>query len=527
LLALLAAFAPACHGGKGATSPGVLSGPPGLRFAPADAVYAFAMLEPPPPALLTQYHSTLQSSLKSDPLLSVDPGDLSRDSGERVSAAILQELAAAPSAQIAEFLGISPSSRMVLYGVGAWPVLRMEITDEAKLKALVGRVATRAKVSAAEKTASGGRSYWQWELGGAVLVMATSSAEVVFAMAPPDQVESILPNVLGLSPPAKNLANVPLLGEVIQRHGLRPVFSGYFDLQRLVALPEMAQAMAALPPECPGEIQRLIALAPRLVFGYRRMDAIGFHGALTLESPLFGSALAAIGAPTPGVDLPMPPGAMVTFGLALDLEKTLKLMGIAADAVDRTPFRCPALEEMNELPTALRGARAAVPAELRGFRGMSLVVDDLDAGAKKMRGAAVVVMPDAINLVRGLGALGLPVNVQDDGVPVALPLASMGFDWGPAYLSVRGDRLALTMGDGALTRAATVLGAAAPKSSPLAAWGFDVEKFVSFASSAFGAEDAPDLLASQTATGTMTVGLTASSAGISLELIGEWPAAKE
>ena len=134
---------------------GDLVAPTLFEHIPVDTPYVFASFEPIPPEYWHHTFAQLGPAVQ-DVLRRV----ASDNSGPSPAArALFSELGADLSAAGLERLGLSPSPRFAIYGLGPMPVVRLEISDAARLTATIERIGARVGAGF-ERRAASGRTYW-------------------------------------------------------------------------------------------------------------------------------------------------------------------------------------------------------------------------------------------------------------------------------------------------------------------------------------------------------------------------------
>ena len=492
LLLALVLVAGCAHGRGRGDGKGAAAGPASLALVPADTPYAMAMLEPFDRVLAEKFMAMAGSSLDKTLAQLKEVGGPLKDSPglTRLLVAVLEELRGNVSFAGAQKLGFNPSGRMVIYGLGIYPVFRVEIADARTLRATIDRVLARAEVQLPEHRL-GEQAYWRIDADGPSVVLALVGGELVAGVFPSALVADALPYLFGHKKPARSLRDTGVLAEIARTHGLDPRFVGYGDLRATAALflggqpgalplpPEVAGELAGLPASCKQEAARLVALAPRLVFGYDRLDERLISMRMTLETAAeVSQAVAALSRPAPGLAL-LPEGPpLAAFGAGIDANAAIALARRAALAVIRQPFECPAFSGLNEAAHEVeQGLAQALPPYVTGVSGVMVTLDELDIESRpiRVRGSAVLVGSGVGELVRlaiGLISSGQSVPLSADGRPVALPLTALGVPGlDQAYLGLKGERAAIAVGKGASERVVALLGAKAPERAPLIMFG--------------------------------------------------------
>jgi hypothetical protein len=485
----------ACHS-KSATNEPISSswsGPTLLSYVPAKTPYVLAVLQPPDAALrarlLGTYARGLREGLAKLDALRSDP-HASQTPWMRAFDALEHELAGRDPTQWADALGIDPAGKFVLYGLGVWPVLRLHLTDAARLRTVVERVAAAA-APAVQHQVQAGHPYWTIPVKKGVVVGAVLDDHAVLAFVPAASLPAALPHLLGTQRPQASLRNAQTLPALMSRHRFGPFMVGFLDVRRLFDVIESGGPLhdaittklgASLPAACRPDVDRMVALAPRMVFGYDRLDEQGMSARLVLETaPWLTAELAKL-----RVDVPAAPTsgqALLSMGAAVDVDGLASWVKSAAARVRAHPLSCPQLQELNESIAKLAASfdQQQLPPSLQGLRGATLVIDDMTLIPPNGTGHLAVYGAHVDQLVQKVTAL-VPflasLHIPPDGTPVPLPLARFGApSLPPAHVAMRGDRLVLTLGPDSANRAANQLAAPAHGASPLVTFAFDPNRF--------------------------------------------------
>lgn len=467
-----------------------------LAQVPVDSPYLMAMLDPLPGAVKEQMFDSLDKKVAAAFELSRDVDRSQLEPPMRAYFAMLDELAGKNLKEWGRELGFDPSGRFVLYGLGVWPVLRLSVANEPRMRQVITRMLAAAGAPTTERTVQG-RRYWQLDVKWLSIVGGIVDGQAVFAVLPTAAVAQYLPLVLGLDKPARSLHASGSLDALIGRYQFLPTMIGYLDARFTADIlagrssssnteldKPLRSAIGPISETCRADLDRLAGYVPRIVFGYHRLDTKGIHGSLALElPPSVVAALQRIRTAVP--DLPTGLGARATFhvGLAANLDELLPLVFQLTTYVREHPFACPWFAPLGEAAAQLAATLdQPLPAALYGMRGMALVFEHLTLEPFDARGHAVIASDhanDLLNLVlpRLPGMSGIVVH--PDARPVQLPLGGLG---APAtltgYAATRIDRAAIAVGPASASEVVEVLNRPPPKRSPLASFGFDVERMI-------------------------------------------------
>jgi hypothetical protein len=213
-----------------------------LAYAPVDTPYLAGNLEPIPDAVIDAFITRFQ------PVLDAVQSDLSKlhaklasepdpaDQGERLVYAIIGELDGKLSRQGIDSLGFKLRSYNVIYGMGAFPVIRFELSDADALRNTVQRILDQAGISAPALVYEG-VSYWRLsddsdQESPIDLYLSILDDHMAVGIFPPLAEADMLPGFLGLELPEESNA-AARLAELNRKHDYSSYGSGILELARL------------------------------------------------------------------------------------------------------------------------------------------------------------------------------------------------------------------------------------------------------------------------------------------------------
>lgn len=488
-----------CGGGGGGSRPAALSSrwtaPPILSHVPADSPYLVAVLEPVNESLRRRMLQGFDQQLAE----SMHMLDKARDSGHalepwmRAVIAIMNELRGKDAATWTEQLGFDPRGKFVLYGLSVWPVVRIEIASPARLRSAIERVLTAAGETPQQRMLDG---HAYWVAGGKELSFVASvlDREAVVAVVPTGSLDAALPLVLGTRTPEHNLATTDTVPELFGRHRFLGILLAYVDARSLVDSvtrpapgpldAPLRAATGPISPACRTDLDRLAAIAPRLVLGYRRLDDAGFEASAVVETaPGVVSGLRKLHTSVPEVTAPLSGHPLFALGAAVDPRQLVAWLGSVTQKLHDHPFACPWFSDVNEAGRDLADKLARpLPPTWLGVRGFSMVVDDVTPSPLDVAGHVLVAGDRIADLVSSLtGTIpwiaGIPL--ARNGQPMALPIRQLQLPVKSAHLALTTDRLVIAAGENSERSATEHLAAPAPRSSPLALMAFDLPRLQS------------------------------------------------
>src|SRR5262245_9717955 len=256
------------------------SAPAILAPVPADSPYVVALVDPVSEALRAKMMARLdaqltQSMQKLGALSGVDRSTL--EPWARALLALGDELRGTKPSQWFEKLGLTERGRFVLYGLSLWPVLRVDISDAARLRKVIERLLTAGGFPVQQRTLDR-RAYWLAAGRDFSFIASVLDREAVAAVVPTATIDAALPLVLGTRAPEHPLAATTTVPELLARHKFIGALVAYFDVPNLITIltgPQpgpldipLRAATGPVSPVCRAELDRFAAVVPRVVLGY-------------------------------------------------------------------------------------------------------------------------------------------------------------------------------------------------------------------------------------------------------------------
>lgn len=489
LVALVALVGACSHSTPTTTPRGSWHGTDTLANVPADTPYLFAWLEAPPEAVRMRLMANLDAyavpkineaaSIPLDQRIEMPPY-------RRALLGILDAMHGSNPALYWENLGFKHNGQWIMYGLGVWPVLRVEVADANKLRAILADAVKTLNMPIVEQRQLDGVPYWVASKNGLSGIASVTKHDAIVALVPTASLADSLPIVLGTKPVAHSLRDSGEIGKVTQSHHLTQNLVAYLDSHRVVEALERKDAFATTSvfsaPACHADYERIADAVPRLVFGYEKLDANGFLGSFVADlAPDIAKRMAAL-----HTAMPSPPDvskALLSIVIAADFDTGIANARAWMQALVDHPFECPAFAESKSLfAMGLEAVNKAIPAELHGLKGGELVVDDASEKPPSGSGYLVVagdqvamMLSQWLQKIPGLGGM----NVAPDGQPVELPVAMLGIEGvRSAHLAMHTGRVAIAVGDRSKTEVSTALAAPNAAHSPLAVLTWDIAKFM-------------------------------------------------
>lgn len=466
-----------------------------LRFVPAETPYVIANTEALPREFADKIGAAIDPILKKfETELAGQKATLTDSPDDKVAKAVIEELEGNLNRAGLEKLGLDPDFRFVLYGLGLMPVLRMELKDGEAFKAAIARVESKSGMKAPTAQA-GDLQYWRVSNDGITVVIAIVGSQLVLGVTPDATAEKAVPMILGQQLPDATAATA--LAATAGKHGFRNTF-GYVDATIIASTVmgdgkglagEIFAALSkgeapVLDANCKTEIGGIVAKFPRMAFGYTELSGQKITARYTLETEAgLAAELKGLTAPVPG--LGQDDGALLAFGMGINLQKTLDFAKAKAAAVASAPYTCPLLADLNQGFTEMNaGLQAApIPPFVMGIRGFNVVVKDGKIGPEGPSGikATAIIAADKANELFEMAKGQVPplagLTVPADGTPVALPPGTVPPVVDAPHIAVNANGIAISVGIGeekGLTALLNTVGAA----GPVVAVTYDIKRFL-------------------------------------------------
>ncbi len=450
-----------------------------LAFVPPDAPYVAANLEPIPENVLESYLAKAQPVLDSlqDRMsrarsrMEADGEAGNSDPSEKLAHALLSELDGKLNRAGMESIGFDLRALHAVYGVGAFPVVRLGLSDPAALRATILRILDEAGVPAPEQDFQG-VSYWKISDEGpddvpVGVYISILEEHLAIGILPLVAEMELLPAFLGLEmPPGSDAAS--RLAELNGAHGYTPYGSGILDTHALIdALVQpgslAGRAMASsthlshspMTPECISEIHGIADNAPRMTMGVQDLDEHAIAMQYRIEAPdsLAGRLMSLVS------EIPMVgglPGKVVEFAFGLKFGPVRDFLVEKATAISNDPYQCEHLAELNlKAADALARLNQPMPPFLNNFRGVRVSLTEFILGRETLpenaRGYLALHVEQPQMLV-GMAQMLLPdiseLAITPGDPPVRLPENMVPAPGVVAYASMTGNAIGIALGEG-------------------------------------------------------------------------------
>ena len=478
-----------------------------LSYVPADTLIFSGALEPASwqdnfAVLQTRWQGLipepdqLQSEL--DKLAKeLDGEGQSADAGLRMLLGLYGEFATAlqRGEQAPAALGLGDKVDQAFYTVGALPVLRVKLADEAAFDRFIQAAETRFQAKG-EQAQLDGVSYRRYPFATdgefpLALVLAKQAGFAVLTLDTGDLIpaEQGLKPALGLVKPAHSLADSDLLAQLVKQHGFEPFALGYLNHLGLVQgitradspLAQLAdklshgQASQELAPwrsqGCQQDLEGMAALWPRTLFGYTKLERSAAGLSLGTAGKLESTDAAAM---TELQKLqgfvPKDAKGLLAVNLGLNVDALAPVLSQLWGRATQASFSCEPLvalqQDLKQSNPAMLGMMTGM---IQGLQGLGVELQDLKLGAEdpqsempKIEALSFTAHVSASKPEQLWGMLGMldpqlaQLPLPAEGQSVDLPLPPMFPLPQGVKLARYGQHLALYSGEAGAARAAEI-----------------------------------------------------------------------
>jgi hypothetical protein len=450
-----------------------------LAYVPSDTPYLAASLEPIPADVIDSYLARMQpviDMLQAD--LSTARAELdstgaaaSEDPEAKLMRAVLSEFDGNLSRSGLGSLGIDLGAQKVAYGLGAFPVVRVGLSNAETLRETILRILKNAEISAPEQDFQG-VAFWRLAdddssdvpVGLYVSIMQDHLALGLFPITAEDE---LLPAFLGLEMPASSDAGERLV-KLNRTHGYTSHGSGILEMHALAdqfLRPEnlAARMMAAsgefdpatLTQECVTEIHGIIDNAPRMTMGVQELSATTIAMQYRVETPFsLAATLADLVAKIPAADKLSERIMDLAFGMKFGAARDF--LRQKALAISEQPYQCEHLQNMNlSAIQALEKLNQPLPPFVNNFRGVRISLSEImmnqDTIPENARGHLAVHVEQPQMFV-GMAQMFLPdlaeLALQPGSPPVRLPESLIEVPGVIAYAAMSEEAIGIAVGEG-------------------------------------------------------------------------------
>jgi hypothetical protein len=466
-------------------------GNPLLAYAPSDSAYLVGNLAPVPDAVIDRFLEraqpvliALQSELGAA-RTGLQEQESTDDRGQKLGLALLDELDGNLSRSGLEKLGFSLRPHLAVYGMGAFPVIRIQLSDPQALRDTLQRLQDKSGFEIPQHERQG-KSYWRISddhenhHGGPSpgAYLSIQDDHLAMSIFPTSAEEDLLPAFLGLEMPADSNA-VQRLTDINKRNSYQPYATGVLDLHKLADVflnpdPVMLSLMsaaksgmesdsadagsgeaqfAALSEQCETEVRQIIDHAPRMVMGTTELgtDVMSFQYRVETEASL-ASELAQLVSGIPLLPEVSTRVFEIAFGIKVGAVRDL-LMAKARSIADM-PFQCEKLQDLNSSATQLVAQlEQPIPPFVNNFLGIRASMDELPDAQFSPEGAKGVfaLHVDKPEMFVGMAQMFLPdlaeLDLTPGSPPVQIPESLAQYPGMVAWAALSNNAIGVAVGE--------------------------------------------------------------------------------
>jgi hypothetical protein len=449
-----------------------------LSYVPADTPYLMANLEPISEDILDSYLAKFQPVLEamqaelSQTRTGMESADnTTGDPAAQLAHALLSELDGKLNRAGMEGMGFDLRAHKVIYGVGAFPVVRLGLSDSAALRATILRVMEKAGVTAPEQTYQD-VSYWRVSDDDptdvpAGIYISILEDHLAIGLLPLVAEAELLPAFLGLEKPAETNAGARL-AKLNRTHGYTAYGSGILDTHRLIdelvqpaSLVGRAMASsenldhAVLTPDCITEIHGIADNAPYMTLGVQELTTTAIAMQYRVETPesLAGQLMGLVS------EIPVANALserILEFAFGLKFGPVRDFLLEKTTAIVNAPYECEHLNELNaNASETLAKLSEPMPPFLNNFRGIRASISEFitgnDSTPQSARGLLALHLEQPQMLV-GMAQMMLPdlsgLEITAGDPPVRLPENLVPTPGVAAFAAMSSDAIGVALGEG-------------------------------------------------------------------------------
>lgn len=437
-----------------------------MDYAPQDTPYLIAATKP---MSADAYARVRQDATAGLDMASLFMKDVFKNMAEKRKTEGKEQIDVAPIAAFMEELfnvartddslrkaGFLPNPLVAFYGVGAVPVMRMEVANDGAVTATVNawldKIVQLSKADSAKSEGSESKPFTYTKKAlrrGQAFHLGDADIQLFILIENKHLVVSLLPksapaNLVELVAPKAPLNSKALQGKVAamqKRYGLTEFGFGYVEFEPLAnfwlgkgnALEKALwnatgeKQLPAVDAICQTEFKSMTRNMPRLAFGHREFSGrrVDQFFALELE-PQLAKSFAATNVSMPAFG----EGHVFRFGMATDLMKMMNVVRAQATKIIDQPYQCPQFAKLNadaqKAKEGMANPALGMAAMVKGFgvsiENLALEVSGPTPKPSKVT-ANVAVFSDTPEALVGMAASQMPQIAAMELSPGKPPVA--------------------------------------------------------------------------------------------------------
>jgi hypothetical protein len=500
-----------------------------LELIPASTPFVFGALDPVPEPVALEQFAALDRALSASIEGLPEDAELGyMQPEERFTYEMARELSGKLDEKGLVEFGLSSSPRFVVYGIGPFPVFRMEIEDGARLTALFDRVAKTSGLQLAVQKEQD-VEYRSYISDDVQVVFAVIGNEAVFTAAKIDAASIVIPYALGVKKPEASLAKDNPLDKAAQTYGLERHGVGFVNIVETAAmLTDRGSALNAaafsvvrgearepVSAACQQEVADYAAAMPRIVGGLQQLtvDSVTVKVAAEFTNDI-PSRLLAAQRPIPGwavSPIQDDSTAPISIGIGAHLGAMIELARTELRESRDRAFACEELQQVPQSASEMLAMTQFIPPVVSDLTGARMSFEGIRygdpsgassqpaMGERTIDAWAVLRTPDPQGFFATLQTFA-PTEIQGmrvspDGEPVEVPFppeANTPFESLKVFMS--SSAIGATTNDSLLPPAQKMTAAGQDDKTPMIAVAFDLARVMStmMGGMAPTAEEQPD-----------------------------------
>ena len=451
-------------------------------------------------------------------------------------------------------MGVGDALDMVIYSVGALPVMRFKLADKDAFTAFIDRseniAGAKPVIETQGDTTYRSYAFEQDEDLKTKLIIAIQDSYAVISIFTSIESEQVRKTIIGLQKPTTSLASTSIINDLKKQYQFHPVMFGYLnhieiikgvthgdtnDFGRMLdASVEMIDKnsppsqqhdpddpfAAWRTPECQAEVMAAAQLWPRTVFGYTELNSTSspkrMKSKLVIESKdtVLMKSLRALRGFIPASANQKEQRSLLSLGFGINVDAIVPTVNSIVSSITQKDYQCALFADFKQQlitanPAMIVGMGAAMAG---GVQGVSAAIIDITGTLDLSTGqpipkidtidALVTISTNnpqnlvmmAANFPQGQGQA--PLTIPADGTPVDFPIPLPLPPGKKVKLAIKGQHIVAYIGVKA-EKAANALATVPLKANGLVAIGMDFQKYISLMLNSMKSQPQDDALTKQ------------------------------
>lgn len=456
-----------------------------LAYVPADSPFVVSVLRPLPGEFIDHLAKNMAPLAG---LMEMGMSMAMQEEADPLARALLSEIDGKISRAGFESMGFTLTPRMVFYAIGFSLAMRVELRDGKSLSALIDRIEQKSG-SSLPQAELGGVHYRELVKDDVALIAAVIDDYLVAGVMHQNARAKVLPVLLGLEKPAKNMAQAGTVRAVMDKYKLLGVGTMFVDVPAVARMltgqatglskeiMDASQVDLALSDVCKQEFTDMAGAVPRLVVGYQELSAKGYESVMSVElRPDLAKELAALQTASLDLDKLIAGQPLFAMGVAMEIDKAVAWAKGTVKRMTSQPYRCEHLQEFNEgLQEMAEGLKQPLPPFVSGAHGMGMVLNKLELGGlmPSGEGYAVLGVADPVALLELAKKEAPPLAgvKPEKNKPIEVPIGMPGLD--KATLLVKDRWLGVAVGSSMTEAMTSFMASKSNARSPFMVFAYD------------------------------------------------------